>query len=102
MLLVLKLYQPQAASVYYSEFCQDSYARYRSGQFDHRLPAAEKALNNGDMTPLRFDEWLRSDYADYERDTRNATVLGKYEDRGSWKKILSKKFGRPRKRISRL
>jgi hypothetical protein len=76
MLLVLKLYQPHAAKVYYSEFCQDSYVRYRRGQFDHRLPDAEKALNNGDMTPLRFDEWLRSDYADYERDTRNATVLG--------------------------
>jgi hypothetical protein len=76
MVLVLKWYQPQTARVYYSEFCQDSYARYRRGQFDHRLPDAEKALNNGDMTPLRFDEWLRSDYADYERDTRNATVLG--------------------------
>lgn len=76
MLVVLKLYQPHAAKIYYSEFCQDTYTRYRSGQFDGRLTQQEKVSNAGDMTPLRFDEWLYTDYTDYERETRGATMLG--------------------------
>lgn len=73
-IVVLKAFEPHAAEIYYSEFCQDRYACYRRGDYDSLLQPHEKATAGGDMTPLRFDEWLEGDYAAHEERNRRETL----------------------------
>lgn len=81
LLIALKFYQPSTAGVYYSEYCQDTYSRYRRGEFDEFLPAMEKVSNGGDMPPLRFDEWVRTDYRKHVTQLNNSRVVGEIRDR---------------------
>jgi hypothetical protein len=72
VLIVLKVYQPISAQIYYSEFCQDCYQLYLAGNLPV-MPLHTK----GDkaIAELAFDMWLHSDYKDHQRYTRNATAI---------------------------
>lgn len=74
VVLVLKVYQPLSAKLYYSELYQDLYGRYRRGEFDTLLPVEMKSSVG--VTPLAFEMWLKTEYKSRERLTRNATILG--------------------------
>lgn len=76
LVLTLKIFQPRSVRLYYSEERQDCYEQYCAGHFDDLLPAHERISNGGTMTPLRFDDWCRNEYAAYINQARTASRLG--------------------------
>jgi hypothetical protein len=80
-ILILKLFQPHSVEIYYSEACQDCYARYLTGEFDAMLPEKERFSAGGAITPLRFNEWFRSDYVTYADQTHAMSEMGSIHTR---------------------
>lgn len=60
-ILILKLYEPRSARLYFSEILQQQYTQYLAGSFDHLLPETERSnrVPNG-MSPQRFEQFLVS------------------------------------------
>ena len=57
-LLLLKLFEPRSARLYFSEVLQQEYLRYEAGTFDEWLPSGERSTTGFRMSPQRLYDFL--------------------------------------------
>lgn len=70
VLVVLKMYQPATARIYYSAFCQDCYILCLKGEFDEVLGQQK----NRHWTPISFDQWLKTQYKNHLLLSENTAI----------------------------